>query len=341
VIVLLLWVVFRLMLGAGLIKMRGDPCWRELTCLDWHFETQPIPNPLSPGFHFLPHSVHAFGVLYNHLCELILPWFLLAPRRLRVAAGVLLFGFQGTLILSGNLAFLNWLTLVPILACFDDDFLRWLLPRRARGWLDRRPTAAEPARGHQIAAGALAALVAVLSLEPIGNLLSSHQAMNRSFDRFALVNTYGAFGSVGEQRDELIIEGTRDAVVGEATSWQAYELPCKPGDPLRRPCVLGPYHYRLDWLMWFAAMGTPDQYPWAVNLIAKLLEGDPSVRPLLARDPFPDAPPRFIRVERYRYRFAGYGEDAWWKRERIGQWLEPIAADDPRLDAFLRAYGWR
>jgi hypothetical protein len=261
--------------------------------------------------------------------------------------------FQLTLISSGNLAFLNWLTIIPVLACFDDDLLRWLLPRRARAWFDaRRPTfAPRPHQAHRIATWLFAAIVIVFSLRVVENLADSqHQIMNGSFDRFDAVNTYGAFGTVGDQRFELIIEGTADADPAHAR-WLAYEFPCKPGDVMRRPCVLGPYHHRLDWLLWFAAMahqpddhgvehGIPDAYPWVVHLVWKLLHGDPWQRSLLAYDPFPDAPPRWIRIELYRYQFAPLGVGAWWTREYFCEWMAPTSIDDPWLISFLAEYGW-
>ncbi|HSN25534.1 MAG TPA: lipase maturation factor family protein, partial [Kofleriaceae bacterium] len=167
-IVLMRWLVFRIMLGAGLIKLRGDPCWTHLTCLDFHFETQPLPNPLSPLFHHAPHWFHAFGVLYNHLVEVVAPFFVFGPRRLRLLAGALMFGFQGILILSGNLAFLNWLTLVPILACFDDDFLLRLCPRRVRAWLRARIRPAEPRDGLQLLAAMCIGGAVIISIAKLG-----------------------------------------------------------------------------------------------------------------------------------------------------------------------------
>src|SRR5262249_3572575 len=125
------WLIFRIMFGAGLIKLRGDPCWRDLTCLYYHYETQPIPNPLSWWLHFRAHWFHQFGVLWNHFIELIVPWFGFGPRVVRHIVGVLLVSFQMILIVSGNLSFLNWLTIVPALACFDDSFWRRIFP----GWL--------------------------------------------------------------------------------------------------------------------------------------------------------------------------------------------------------------
>ena len=132
------WLALRVMLGAGLIKLRGDSCWRDLTCLDFHFETQPIPNPLSALFHFLPGWAHKLGVLFNHLNELVMPLLVFGPRPARIVAGLSMIAFQLTLVLSGNLSFLNWLTIVPALACFDDGCLARVLP----GALVRRATAA-------------------------------------------------------------------------------------------------------------------------------------------------------------------------------------------------------
>src|SRR5262245_881207 len=161
------WLIFRIMLGAGLIKLRGDACWRDLTCLDYHYLTQPIPNPLSPWFHFHPPLVHKLEVLYNHFVELVAGWFALAPdagRRLRLVGGVAMLAFQVSLSLSGNLSFLNYLPIVPILACFDDAFLRRLLPRPIVAAAARAAEAGEPSRAHRIAAASLAVLVAVLSI---------------------------------------------------------------------------------------------------------------------------------------------------------------------------------
>ena len=337
---LMRWLTFRSMLGAGLIKIRGDPCWRDLSCLDYHFLTQPIPSPLSPLFHFASHWTHQLGVLFNHLCELICPFFVFGPRLARHISGIALVGFQVFLILSGNLSFLNWLTLVPILACFDDSLLERLLPPRLRTMLRARPREEKPARSQAIAAGLLACLVAVLSIAPAANLMSRHQIMNTAHDPLELVNSYGAFGSVGKERNEIIFEGTRDETVGEATQWRPYEFKCKPGDPSRRPCFVAPYHLRLDWQIWFAAMSVPDEEPWTIHLVWKLLHNDPGTLSLLAGNPFPEGPPRYIRARLYRYEFAPRGSKDWWTRTLLGDWLPVLSLEDPRLLEFMRAYGW-
>jgi hypothetical protein len=342
VIWLLRWLIVRIMVGAGLIKLRGDACWRELTCLDFHFETQPIPSPLSPLFHALPPAAHKVGVLFNHFVELVVPLFALGPPRVRRVAGAGMLALQVVLILSGNLSYLNWLTIVPILACFDDGLWTRLSPGRLRAYVAARlqATTSTPSKGQRVAVGVLAAVVALLSIDPVVNLLSSQQRMNTSFNRLQLVNSYGAFGSVGRERHEIVFEGTMDETLTPGTRWTAYEWKCKPGDPARRPCWMSPYHRRLDWLIWFAAMGQPPQYPWSVHLVWKLLHADGKTLGLLAGDPFAGRPPRFVRANLYRYRLNPPGAGDWWQRQLIGPWLPPLAKDHDELQAYLRERGW-
>lgn len=338
-VLLLRWLAFRIMLGAGLIKLRGDPCWTELTCLESHFETQPIPNPVSFYLHHLPPVVLRAGVVFNHIAELVLPWFVFGPRRLRLIAALGMIAFQLTLIVSGNLSFLNWLTLVPLLACLDDAFLRRLLPARlvARAG----DGSARPTRPAVIAAACYAALVLWLSLDVVANLAGRRQQMNASFDRLHLVNTYGAFGSISTIRLELQIEGTDAAVPDDAAVWRPYHLPCKPGPVDRRPCWISPYHRRLDWLMWFAALDVAahadlSRETWLFNLLDRLLAGEPTVLSLFADPPqFRGGAPTFVRVEVWRYWFAPLGDPDWWRRERLDQLIRPVARDDPDLRGLL------
>ena len=142
VIWLFRWLGFRIMIGAGLIKLRGDACWRDLTCLYYHYETQPIPNAISRYLHFAPHWFHKFGTAWNHFIELVVPWFSFGPRHVRHIAGLLLVSFQVVLIVSGNLSFLNYVTIIPFLACFDDTFWHRIAP----AFLVRRMPDAEPSR---------------------------------------------------------------------------------------------------------------------------------------------------------------------------------------------------
>ncbi len=167
VIWLFRWLGFRIMIGAGLIKLRGDPCWRDLTCLYYHYETQPIPNPLSRYLHFAPHWFLQFETAWNHFIELIVPWFSFGPRTARHIAGALLVSFQIVLIISGNLSFLNYVTIIPFLACFDDTFLRRVLPARLVRRAERAAQQSEPSRINNTIAVALSILVIYLSAAPV------------------------------------------------------------------------------------------------------------------------------------------------------------------------------
>jgi hypothetical protein len=342
VIWLFRWLIFRIMLGAALIKLRGDPAWRDLTALYYHFETQPLPNPLSRWFHFLPRGMLQAGVLFNHFAELIAPWFAFFPRPFRHTAGVVLALFQFTLILGGNLSFLNWLTLVPVLACFDDSFWAGLLPRALARHAAAAGALPQPGLATRRVAWALAAIIGLLSIQPVLNMISPGQIMNTSFDPLDLVNTYGAFGSVGRERLNVVFEGTDAEVPDSRAVWKAYPYRALPVALNRRPPQIAPYQPRLDWQMWFASMSTPAQYPWTVHLVWKLLRNDAGALSLFGGNPFPDHPPRFVRAVLYRYQFAppGNPEGAWWKREELALWLPPLSVDDPRLLEFLSQAGW-
>jgi hypothetical protein len=182
--------------------------------------------------------------------------------------------------------------------------------------------------------------VAWLSVPVVENLLSGDQTMNTSFDALDLVNTYGAFGSVGRERREIVFEGTADAAPDAGSVWHEYPFKCAPCDPARPPCVITPYHYRLDWQIWFAAMASPDEYPWTLRFVWKLLHNDPGTLSLLAGNPFPDTPPRTVRARLYIYRFAPPGSGRFWDRKLVGDWIPPLSIDDVRLRKFLEAYRW-
>ena len=334
------WLVFRLMFGAGMIKLRGDPCWRDLTCLVYHYQSQPIPNPLSWYFHRLPLVIHKAGVLFNHFAELIAPFGALLPQPLRVVrigAGLVIVAFQFMLILSGNLSWLNWLTIVVAISCFDDGFLARILPVH--------PATVEPAAlPHQVALGLLTLLVVALSIRPALNLVSRQQMMNASFEPLHLVNTYGAFGSVSRDRFEVIMEGTADSVPTAASTWKEYEFRAKPGDVSRGAPIVAPYHLRLDWLMWFAALSQSFASPWFAPLAARLLQNDRATLSLMSRNPFPDAPPRWVRARLYQYWFTSSEERRKtgnrWRRELVGEYMRPISLATPGLIESLEAQGW-
>ena len=341
-IVLFRWLAFRIMFGAGLIKLRGDDCWTNLTCLAYHYETQPNPGPLSPYFHAAPMWFHKLGTAFNHLVEVAAPFGVFGPRPARIVSGTLIVVFQAILIASGNLSFLNWLTLIIAFACFDDQLLQRILPAKWREPVQARLATladAEPSRRRRIVGIVLAVAVGVLSLNPVVNLLSPRQAMNASFEPFNLVNTYGAFGSVSRQRYEVVIEGSSATTLDEHTRWLEYELPCKPGRVDRGPCLVTPYHYRLDWQLWFVPLSPERNRRWFLSLTNKLLRGDARVLALFAENPFPARPPHFIRASFYRYQFTPPGSHDTWRRSRAGQYLPPVSLDAPDFQDELRAYG--
>ena len=344
VILLFRWLIIRVMLGSALIKLRGDSCWRDLTALYYFFETQPIPNPVSRWFHFLPQFMLKGGTLLTFVAELGAPWFAFGPRLARTWAGIVIIGFQVVLIISGNLSFLNWLTIVPALACFDDRFWRWLLPPILVDWAAQAKERAIPSLGLTLSAWAYTVVVALLSIQPVLNLISPNQMMNTSFDPLDLVNTYGAFGSVGRERDDIIFEGSNSDDPATATDWKPYIFAAAPCDPARPPVQIAPYQPHLDWQIWFASMATYRDYPWTLNLVWKLLHNDAATLSLFAKNgnPFPDHPPRYIRASYYRYHFAkpGNPEHVYWTRERLGDWLPPLSADSGALREFLQDAGW-
>jgi lipase maturation factor len=326
------WMLFRVEFGAGLIKLRGDSCWRNLTCLHYHHETQPLPNPLSSYFHHLPGSLHKLEVAGNFVAQLVVPWGLFFPQPIAGISSALIILTQMWLFISGNYSWLNLLTMLLAIPSFTNaqllsvtnPELRLLFGMQIPGSL------ASPVLYEWFIA-AFTILIIVLSYWPVHNMLSRRQIMNTSFNPYHLVNTYGAFGSVTKTRFEIIIEGTEDSVVANPTVWKEYEFKAKPGNPRRRPPQIAPYHLRLDWLMWFAAM-SPEydylQHPWFIHLIQKLLENDRATLKLLARNPFRNAP-KIIRARLYRYRFATARErretHQWWIRSLVREYLPPVS----------------
>lgn len=321
VLFLLRWVLFRLEFGAGLIKMRGDSCWRDLTCLHYHHETQPMPNPLSWYFHHLPKPLHKVEVAANHLAQLVVPFALLAPQPIASVAGVIVVVTQAWLVVSGNFAWLNALTILLGFAAIDDGTFQALFP------LDGRTGTALP-DWHLALVLVLTAVVAIMSYWPVRNMLTRSQMMNASFDPLHLVNTYGAFGSITRTRYEVVIEATVDEVVTPETEWRAYEFKGKPGDPKRRPPQIAPYHLRLDWMLWFVGISPRYAGAWFDNLLVKLLENDRATLKLLRSAPFEKAP-TYVRARSYVYRFTSSQQrrngEGWWHRQLVGELVPPTS----------------
>lgn len=319
---LLRWLLFRLEFGAGLIKIRGDRCWRDLTCLYYHHETQPMPNPLSWYFHHLPKPLHRVETAANHVAQLVVPLALFTPQPVAsVAAGIIVVT-QLWLVASGNFSWLNWVTILLALAAVDGRLAAEVLS------LPTPPPLAAPPVWYEVLVVAAFVLVVALSYWPARNLLSGRQLMNYSFNPLHLVNTYGAFGSINRSRQEVVIEGTDASVPTPDTVWKEYEFRGKPGDVRRMPRQFAPYHLRLDWMMWFAGISSAYAGSWFTPLVGKLLVNDRATLKLLRSSPFPDAPPTHVRARLYLYRFTTPRErragGGWWHRTLIGEFLPPV-----------------
>jgi len=308
------WLLFRVEFGAGLIKMRGDACWRNLTCLYYHHETQPMPNPASWFFHRLPRLAHRTEVAANHVTQLGVPFFLFAPQPVASIAAAVMIVTQLWLILSGNFAWLNWLTVAAATSAIADDAWHHVLPGSA-------PTLAPAPAWYRVVVVAFSVLVLILSFWPARNLLARRQLMNASFNRLHLVNAYGAFGSITRIRHEVVLEGLADG------TWREYEFKGKPGTPGRLPRQFAPYHLRLDWLMWFVALDPRRGDRWLVDVLERLLCNDRDLLKLLRHNPFPNTPPTAVRALLYRYRFTTWAElratGDWWHRDCLGALIPP------------------
>ncbi|WP_052667419.1 lipase maturation factor family protein [Nitriliruptor alkaliphilus] len=326
---LLRWLVIRVEVGAGLIKWRGDPCWRALTCLEHHHQTQPLPAPASWWFHHLPLPLHRVEALANHVVQLVVPAALLLPQPVAGAAAVLIVVTQLWLMASGNFSWLNLLTIVLACSALPD------------AWFAGTPLVtgevAPTPSWLAVVSVVLAVVVAGLSLRgPVPNLLSPRQRMNASHDPLRLVNSYGAFGSVTKVRYELEIEATADDPDDRHAAWRRYRFAAKPGPVERRPPQVAPRHLRLDWLLWFAAMDpSPLRHRWFEALLRHLLAADPAVLRLLAHDPNGGQRPAAVRVVRERTRFTTPAERRrsghWWVREDGEQVVPPLRLADGRL----------
>lgn len=320
---LLAWLLFRVEFGAGLIKLRGDSCWRDLTALYYHHETQPMPGPLSRYFHLLPKPLHRVEVLVNHGTQLVVPFGLFAPQPVATICAVIIAVTQGWLVLSGNFAWLNILTIVLAFSAMDAAVLGGVTPP---------PPVLTPSPPWHIGAVlAVTGLVVVLSYWPVRNMLGRRQVMNRSFNRLHLVNTYGAFGTITRTRYELVVEGTTGDP-DEDADWYEYGFKGKPDDPGRRPPQIAPYHLRLDWLLWFCAISPSYGRGWLPRFLLALLRGDRAILGLLRTNPFSDRRPGHVRIRLFRYRFTTRDEHRAtgqvWLREPVTELVPPVSEAD-------------
>jgi lipase maturation factor 1 len=319
---LMWWLVFRLMFGSGAVKLAsGDPTWRDLSAMTFHYETQPIPNPVAFYAHHLPVAFNKASTAITLAIELVAPLLIVGPRRLRLVAAVLLVGLQLLIAATGNFAFFNLLAVALCVWLVDDEVWQHVAQAFRSAIAQSQYAASAFRRTVAITAAVVIVPVSLLHFtSSLGVLLPGWQLIAPIAELVSplrSVNTYGLFAVMTTTRPEIIMEGSDD---GE--SWQAYEFTYKPGDLHRRPPVVAPHQPRLDWQMWFAALGRYEENPWFQNFCVRLLQGSPEVQHLLARDPFNGRAPRYIRAELYQYHFAPMStrraEGVWWTRERLG-----------------------
>lgn len=321
------WLLFRLMFFSGVVKLSSrDETWWELTALIRHFETQPLPNAIAWYVHRLPTEILTAATVGMFVIELVVPFLFFLPRRPRTLAAALTLGFQAVIFVTGNYTFFNLLTAGLCLWLIDD--LSW--PARIRERFGARLTRALPnLLRHLYVPGLILNLVFCAYLLPRSGFripVEPPALWSQAYSfiaPFRVLNTYGLFAVMTTTRPEIVIEGSDDGVY-----WQPYEFFNKPGDPRRRPPFVAPHQPRLDWQMWFAALGPIRNSPWFYGFIRRLFGGSPTVRALLSVDPFPDRPPRLIRARMYDYRFSTPAEKeiegVWWKRTYTHDYLPPV-----------------
>ena len=335
---LLKLLLFKLMLMSGVVKLTsGDDSWWDLSALDYHYWSQPLPTVIGWWADQGPEWFKKFSVAFCLVVEIIVPFFIWAPRRLRLLACALLIFLQIMIAATGNYCFFNLLAVALCLLLIDDSI--W---RRQRGALQadgRTRAVVSHYFAHRLSSYAAAAVI-IVTLPLNGWLIYSAFKPETEWPRllgsvyaraeaFRIVNGYGLFRVMTKDRREIVIEGSADGI-----DWKPYEFKWKPGDVMRVPGWCAPHQPRLDWQMWFAALGSYRQNPWFVQTVVSLLQGKPEVAALFERNPFPQSPPRYVRATFYRYRFTTVQEHrqtgAWWKREELGQYLASVSLEDVR-----------
>ena len=326
---LLRWLLFRFMFMSGMVKLlSGDPNWWNLSALSFHFVTQPLPTPLAWYAAHLSLGTLKILTAGTFFVELLLPFLIFCPRRLRffAAFGILL--LQSCILITGNYNWFNLQTMLLCLLLFDDAAVRRILPSRLRQLLQPGAQRGPPPRGIRLTVGALALLIVFCSLVQMdlrfgGSPPAVAQTVDSLFEPLHMVSGYGLFAVMTTQRDEIVIEGSADGA-----DWSEYEFRYKPGDLSRRPPWNIPHQPRLDWQMWFAALEDPRRLQWFPRFLKALLENQPAVLTLMEKNPFPETPPRYVRAQFYDYRFSDRVEKTsgrWWHRHLLGTYYPEVS----------------
>jgi len=322
IVFLFRWLLFRLMFLSGVAKLAShDPSWRDLTAMSFHYMTQPLPTPLAWFLYQLPLDFQRASTAFVLFTELAVPFLILGPRVWRRIAFFPLVALQCLIFLSGNYTFFNLLTIALCLFLIDDEML-------AKLRLGTRTATTNPALAKAVAVAIL--LVSAIEMWSVFTRgAGPFDFVTEAVAPFGVVNTYGLFATMTTERPEIIVQGSNDGA-----TWLDYEFPFKPGQLGKAPRFVAPYQPRLDWQMWFAALSGYRSEPWFVNFMLRLLQGSPPVEGLLAKNPFPATPPKYVRALLYDYSFTDWKElretGHWWKRRARGMYLRAVSLDDFR-----------
>jgi predicted DCC family thiol-disulfide oxidoreductase YuxK len=329
---LLRWLLFRFMFMSGVVKLlSGDAHWWNLSALSYHFYTQPLPTPLAwYAAHWQPSVLRVLtaGVFF---VELLLPFLIFCPRRLRFFSGFGVLLLQSCILITGNYNWFNLQTMLLCLLLFDDAALRKCLPQRLVRALSQR-IGQRSSKSVSIVVGAWGLLLVFLSLVQMdmrfgGNPPTALRYLDQFMEPMRMTSSYGLFAVMTTERNEIIIEGSDDGI-----EWREYEFRYKPGDMTRRPPWNIPHQPRLDWQMWFAALDDPRRLNWFPHFLERLLQNEPTVTGLLEKNPFAAKAPQYIRAEFYDYTFSS-GEELrkglWWQRRSVGSYF-PVVRLKPK-----------
>lgn len=318
------FLLFRVMFTSGWVKLvSGDPAWKDLSALLYHYETQPLPTWIGWYAHQLPQWFQEYSVIAVFIIQLIVPFFVFGPGRIRYAAATLLIGFQFLVLFTGNYCFFNILTIGLCLLLFDDAVFNKFLPEKRR-FLFHEDRSRIPKWKKLFAEGMGQGALAVSILIYVIPLFLSPAAYPSAFIStvnavrpFHIVNQYGLFAVMTTSRPEIFVKGSSDG-----KEWKTYEFKWKPGDLKQAPEFVAPHQPRLDWQMWFAALSNYERNPWLIQFMVRLLQGSQPVLDLLARNPFPEKPPKYIQAVVNDYWFTDIETrkktNNWWQSEYKG-----------------------
>jgi hypothetical protein len=318
------------MFASGVVKLTsGDRCWWDLSALRFHYWSQPIPTVFAWYAAQLPVWFQKFSCALMYAIEIGLPFLIFGTRRMRQIACAGFVFLQLVIALTGNYGFFNLLTILLCLPLLDDAYLARFVPKRltqrASAPREERRTWVPISIAGIVLAWAVAIFTGVKLSENVGLLERVPEplaTLEQTVAPFRSLNDYGLFRVMTKERREIEIQGSDDGV-----AWKTYAFRWKPGDVDRAPVWVAPHMPRLDWQMWFAALGPPHHSRWFAPLLDRLLEGSPDVLGLFAENPFPDRPPRQVRAVQWRYRFTTPQEKAasatWWDREELGLFVPP------------------